>query len=109
MNGCETAVDLIVTIVNRGRAESVMKAVKKAGADGGTILLGMGTGIHEQLKILGIPIHPEKEVVLTLVSKAKTERVLESINSKLELERPGHGLAFVLDVEQVMGVCHKLE
>ena len=42
------AYDLIVTIVNKGRAEKVMEAAKKAGAEGGTILHGRGSGVHEK-------------------------------------------------------------
>jgi len=106
---CQTAVDLVVTIVDRGCAEAAVKAASQAGVQGSTILLGKGTGIHEHLQILGIPIHPEKEIVLTLVAKKKTPQFLEAINSKLKLEKPGHGLAFVVDVDRVIGICHEFE
>lgn len=100
-------VDLIVTIVNKGHAESVVDAARKAGAEGGTILHGRGTGIHEKAQILGIPIQPEKEIVLVLIPKTKTAQVLEAIDIKMELEKPGRGLAFVVDVEKLIGICHR--
>ncbi len=43
----ETDFVLIVTIVKKGWGDEVIKASRKAGAQGGTILFGRGTGIHE--------------------------------------------------------------
>ena len=51
--------DLIITIVNKGQAEKVVEA-SKAGAEGGTIVLGRGTGIHEKLNYLGFPLSRKK-------------------------------------------------
>lgn len=98
--------DLIVTIVNKGRAEKVVEFSKKAGAEGGTILFGRGTGIHEKAKLFGIPIEPEKEIVLTLVPKDKTQGVLDTILKNTELCKPGKGITFVLPVDKVAGINH---
>ncbi len=95
---------LIVTIVNKGYSEVVLEASKKAGARGGTILFGRGTGVHEQMKLLGITIEPEKEIVLTLIEKEKTQPVLEEIVQQAQLNKPGKGIAFILNVEQITGV-----
>ncbi|MFA9557516.1 P-II family nitrogen regulator [Evansella sp. AB-rgal1] len=100
--------DLIVTIVNKGDSDKVVTASKKAGAEGGTILTGRGTGIHEQAKFLNIMIEPEKEVVLTLINRVKTNAVLEQINEDTELNKPGKGIAFVLEVEKTIGINHIL-
>ena len=106
MDNCKLKYELIVTIVNKGFAEEVVEASKKAGAKGGTIMHGRGSGIHENVKILGIPIEPEKDIVLTLIDSAKTSEVLEEIYRAVQLGKPGNGLAFVLDVEKVTGICH---
>jgi len=103
-----TEFDLVVTIVNKGDSWDVVEASKKAGAEGGTIISGRGTGIHENLKILGIPIEPEKEIVLTLVPRNITEKVTNSIKNVTELDKPGRGIAFVLEVEKVVGISHLL-
>ena len=103
---CPIAFDLIVTIVNRGFAEEVMTAAKAAGTEGGTILSGRGTGIHEQAKLFGIKIEPEKEIVLTLVDKTKTQQVLDAITRAIDLDKPGTGVAFVVGVDKTAGICH---
>jgi nitrogen regulatory protein PII len=99
-------VSLIVSIVRKGWGDTVLEASIKAGAHGGTILFGRGTGIHEQQSILGILIEPEKEIVLTLTYAEQSEAILREIVRAAELEKPGHGLAFVLGVDKVAGVPH---
>lgn len=101
--------DLIVTIIRKGCCERVLRASQKAGAEGGTIIFGRGAGIHEQKKLLGIPIEPEKEVILTLISKEKTDTVLEAIIEAGNLNKPGTGISFVLDVKKVAGIVHLLK
>ena len=103
---CEARLSLIVTIVNKGMAEHVMEAARHAGAEGGTVLSGRGSGIHEKVRILGLPIEPEKEIVLTLIPVTITARVLDAIQASVDLEKPGHGLAFVVDVDKVIGISH---
>lgn len=101
--------DLIVTIVRKGYAEQIVQASKEAGAEGATIFLGRGTGIHEQKKLLGIPIEPEKEIVFTVITADKTEKVLQAITRAGELEKPATGIAFVIELKQVVGVVHLLK
>lgn len=103
---CSIDFDLLVTIVDRGFAEEVMTAAKAAGTEGGTILNGRGTGIHEKAKLFGIAIEPEKEIILNLIDRKKTERVLAAVTTALDLDKPGRGVAFVLAVEKVAGICH---
>ncbi len=98
--------DLIVTIVKKGCCECIVKATRAAGAEGATIIPARGTGIHEQKKLLGIPIEPEKDVILTIIQEHKTEAVLEAIIEAGELRKPGTGIAFVLELKEVEGVVH---
>lgn len=97
---------LIVTIVNSGDSGQVVKAAAKAGAEGGTILEGRGTGVNEQKKFMNFTIDPEKDVVLTLVPVAFAEKVVASIEQAVDLDAPGKGIAFLIDVENVFGVNH---
>jgi nitrogen regulatory protein PII len=98
---------LIVSIVRNGWGDKVLDASCKAGAEGGTIMLGRGVGIHEKQKILGIPIEPEKEIVLSITYADRREAILEAIVDAAELDKPGTGITFVLPVEKVGGVVHR--
>lgn len=100
---------LIVAIVKRGWAERIIQAAQVAGARGGTILCGRGTGIHEQKRLLGIMIEPEKEIILILIHRDKVKPVLKAVVDAGCMEKPGTGIGFVLDVEKVVGIVHLLE
>ena len=100
---------LIVSIVRKGWGDTVLKATMEAGAHGGTILPGRGIGRNEQLRVFGIQIEPEKEIVLTVVPAELKATMLDEIVKAAELTAPGHGLAFVVPVEQVAGIVHLVE
>jgi nitrogen regulatory protein P-II 1 len=100
--------DLILTIVKKGCCEFIIEASKEAGAEGATIIPARGTGIHEQKKLLGIPIEPEKDIILTIVPESLTDQVLAAIIKAGKLEKPGTGIAFVIDLKKVVGVVHLL-
>lgn len=102
----ERQYDLIITIVNRGFADSAVEAAKLAGAQGGTIFYARGTGIHEVEKFFGITIQPEKEVILNLVKHELTKTIMHSIVEVAGLAKPGRGLSFALPVEDVLGIIH---
>lgn len=98
--------ELIVTIVNKGVSPEVIDAAKSVGAQGATILRGRGSGVHEQAKFFGIIIEPEKELVLVLVDNKIRDVVLDAISKAIEIEKPGNGIAFVVDVSKVIGIPH---
>lgn len=58
--------------------------------------------------LFGIPIEPEKEIVLTLIDRTKTEKVLDAISNSVDLNKPSKGIAFVLEVDNTAGICHLL-
>lgn len=97
---------LIVTIVSQGHASHVVEAAKAAGARGGTILRGRGSGVHESGRFFGVPIEPEKELVLVLVPRSLTDTIMDAIVRDGKLDQPGKGIAFVLDVPRVAGIAH---
>jgi len=104
----EIVKSLIVTIVRRGWGDRVIEASMKAGAEGGTVVFGRGVGIHEQQKIMGICIEPEKEIVFTVVPRDRAESILQVIISNINLNKPGQGIAFVIELSKVTGVVHAL-
>ena len=61
--------ELIVAISNEGSTDMVMNAARAAGARGGTVLHGKGTGSKDAPKFYNISIADEKEVIL-IVSTA---------------------------------------
>lgn len=96
--------DVITIIVDKGNAEDVMDAAKKAGSKGGTIINGRGSGIHETSKLFSMEIEPEKEVVLMLSEESKTEAIIASIKDALKIDEPGNGIIYVQKALRTYGV-----
>ncbi len=109
MSSDQETYQLIITIVDKGSCSKVVEASKKAGAEGGTIIYGRGTGIHENQKLFSLLIEPEKEIVLTLIPKKRASEVMQAIIAETNLNEPGKGIAFILDVEATSGIAHKLK
>ncbi|WP_262031802.1 P-II family nitrogen regulator [Microvirga sp. Mcv34] len=97
---------MIVTIVRKGWGNTALEASIKAGATGGTILSGRGVGVNEKDSIFGIPIEPEKEIVLTLTHGSQADAILQEIIGAVELDKRGNGLAFIVPIEKIVGVPH---
>ncbi len=102
----QTAMRLLIIIVHKGWGERVVEAARSAGAEGATVTYARGVGVHEHQKLLGIPIEPEKEMVLTVIPRSKVKVVMQAVVTMVELDKPGHGMAFTLPVEDVMGIVH---
>jgi len=100
--------ELVVTITNRGYSDFVVEAARNAGASGGTIIHGRGTGVHEKESILGVSIQPEKDMILTLVKKEDKSRIMKVIVEGANLNREGKGICFSLPVDDVAGINHLL-
>ncbi|HHV17675.1 MAG: P-II family nitrogen regulator [Tepidanaerobacteraceae bacterium] len=96
--------EVIFTIVERGLGENVVDAATAAGATGATIINARGSGIHEKEKFFAMDIEPEKEIVMIILNKEKTDKVVKSINGTMDIEKPGKGIIFVMDVSRTSGL-----
>ncbi|MGY4686728.1 P-II family nitrogen regulator [Petrotoga sp. DB-2] len=96
--------DAITVIVDMGKAEYVIDAATKAGSKGGTIIKGRGSGIHETSKLFSMNIEPEKEIVLILSEKDKTEAIVSSIRKELKIDEPGKGILYIQNVNKAYGL-----
>lgn len=96
----ETAWHLVSAIVNRGLADEVMRAARKAGAQGGTVLSGRGTGTAEDAGFFGVRIVPEKELLMILVDSARLDAVFDAIAGLPLLQSKGSGIVFCLPVSR---------
>jgi len=95
-----TDVYLITCIVQRGRAQDVLKAAQAAGAQGATIHYGHGHGVHELLGVLSVAIDTEKEVLNILVPSDLSDVVFEKMSIAGHLDTPGMGMIYSTRVEK---------
>jgi len=98
-----TNLQLITCVVERGRADEVMKAAMKAGAPAATIYFARGSGIRERLTVLlKIAISPEKEVIEIVASTDKADAIFEAMVEAGQMDLPGKGFIYMLPVARAV-------
>ena len=95
---------VIFTVVDRGLSSQVVECANKAGATGGTILNGRGSGIENAPKLFNIEIEPEKEIILTIVSSIQKDKVVNAIKEEKRIDEPNKGIIFVVDLAETYGL-----
>lgn len=99
-----TQLKLITCVVQRGRADKLVKAALAAGANAATVFFARGMGIRERLGLLGLAIVPEKEVILIVCREALVQPLLDALTQAGGLDVPGHGVAYVTAIEGAVGL-----
>lgn len=95
----------VFVIVDNHQGRLVVDAAEKAGSRGATIIHARGSGVHEKASLFNFTIEPEKEIVLMLVDKNKTEDILQAVKEEIDIESPGTGIMFTLDVSNASGLA----
>ncbi len=88
----------VIGIVNEGYSELVMEVAKECGARGGTIIPANGSVSQEAMKLYGIGIHPEKEIVMILVKDDLAPKILDKLYDKAGSGTDAMGIFFTLPV-----------
>ncbi len=103
-NHCDIKqLELSCVIVNYGLGSKIIKIAKQNGLSGGTIFLGKGTVKKNHLLELLDITDVRKEIVILISEKNKAYQVLDELNSKIEFDKPHHGIAFALPVKDFFG------
>jgi nitrogen regulatory protein PII len=102
---------LIIAFVEDTKTEQIMRAAREAGATGATVINNArGEGIEEAKTFFGLTLSTQRDVLLLLVEQHLSRHILEHIGEVGEFdEKPGTGIAVVLDVEDAVGVLHQAE
>jgi len=95
---------VINAIVDKGKAEEVIEAASNAGSTGGTIINARGAGIHETRRVFAIDIEPEKEIVMIIAKNELVNGIIQAINERLEMDKPGNGIIFVQKAIRTYGL-----
>ncbi len=100
---------LILASVKTNKTEAVTDGAKNAGATGATVIPARGTGIHEAKTFFGLSLEAQTDIIMFLVEEHLVQDILYAIKEAGEFEKPGTGIAFVVPVEQVIGLESQIE
>jgi nitrogen regulatory protein PII len=101
---------LIIAFVDDDRTQAVMQASRDAGATGATIITNArGEGLEPSRTFFGLALESQRDVLLLLVEEHLARAILEKIQRTAQLDAtPGTGIAFMIDVEDAVGVAHQV-
>lgn len=97
------AYELVVAIVREGHTDTVMNAARAAGARGGTVLHGKGTGTEEVQKFYNISIAQEREVLLIVAAADEKAAIMRSILEKAGPDSEAGAIVFSQPISAVAG------
>ena len=97
--------EVIFAILDSGFADEAMDVAREQGARGGTILNARGVAREKEAAFFGIPIHPEKEILMLVVEKAIHDHILNALYKEMGMGKKAQGIAFSLPVSDVAGLA----
>ena len=95
---------MILTVVNPGNSEEVVKVAKDAGARGGTIIKAKQTTANDVVKFLGIAVQSDKEIVAIVTSQEKKQTIIEAINENFGMQSNTQGIVLSVPVDGIAGM-----
>ena len=97
---------LIIAMVADEKTDTVINAAREAGATGATVITNVrGEGLTPEKTFLGLDLGAQRDFVLFIVAEPLARTILETIGEAARFdEEPGTGIAFQLDIEDVVGL-----
>ena len=101
---------LIVAFVTDSQTDKVLTAARQAGATGATVINNArGEGLEMKKTFFGMSLETQRDVLLFVVEQHLCRHILETIDKVGEFDdTPGTGIAFSIDIEDVVGVKHQV-
>lgn len=96
--------EAIVCIVERGRANEVVRKAVEAGAGGATIFYGRGSGETTFSFFHSLKVESAKEIIIILVEQSKRTAVVEATAAAASVEEAGRGILFTVPVSEIRGI-----
>ncbi len=95
--------ELIIIVANEGRTDQVMNAARAAGATGGTVLHGKGSGSQNPKKFYNVSIASEKEVILMVAQSDRKAAIMQAVLHQAGPDSEAGAVLFSLPVSEVAG------
>jgi len=95
---------MILSVVNPGNSEEVVRAAKDAGARGGTIIKAKQTAANDVVKFLGIAVQSEKEIVVIVTSNEKKNEIMDAIKENIDTQLNSQGTVLSIPIDGIAGM-----
>ena len=95
---------LIMAMVKPDITDKLVDVMKEDGATGATITPARGTGVKEGTSFFGLTVEERTDIVSFVVEEHSVPKLLDTIKVKCKFDEPGTGIAFVVPIEQAIGL-----
>ncbi len=96
--------EAIVVIVERGKANAIVKRATEEGAHGATIWYGRGSGEQVFSFFRSLQVEPGKELILIIVPEHKLQPIFDVVVEVARVREKGKGIAFTFPIRNLTGV-----
>lgn len=96
--------EAIVVIVERGKANEVVKKVTDAGAHGATIAYGRGSGEQVFSFFRSLQVESSKEIILIIAKQEKLQELFDVVVDAAKVKEKGKGIAFTVPINNLAGI-----
>ena len=101
--GLTSRLQVLVTIVNRKKADYYLDLIQSFDVNMQFVALGQGTADAETLGLLGLA-DSDKAVIFSAIREDRAGDALAAIGEKFETIKDGKGIAFTVPMSSVIGV-----
>ncbi len=98
---------LVVAIVENTLENKAIDIAKANGAGGVTQMKGTGIGLNEKKTFFGLTYERPESILLFLLEKKSSLKVMKALKNGLDLENTGKGIVLNLPVEHLAGIPMK--
>jgi hypothetical protein len=95
---------LLVAIVEQSLEDRAIDVAKANGAGGVTSLTGKGIGLNEKKTFFGLTYERPESVLLFVLEKRTSVKVMKALRNELKLETEHKGLVMSLPIEHLAGI-----
>ena len=101
---------LIIALAQDELTDRVIEAARAKGATGSTVITSArGEGLNPRKTFMGLTLSGQRDMVLFLVEAHHGRAILEAISEECAFEeKPGAGVAFMIDIEDVVGLAGQI-
>jgi hypothetical protein len=101
---------LILALAEEEWTDALLHAAREAGATGSTVIThAKGESMDTIRAFLGISFNAHSDVLMFLVEEHLSLSVIEALEKAGHMQEKGTGIAFQMDVEDIVGLSHQVE
>lgn len=98
---------LLVAIVEKVLEDKAIDIARANGAAGVTALAATGIGLNEKKTFFGLTYERSESVLLFVLEKRTSVRVMKALKRELELDTQNKGLVLSVPIEHLAGIAMK--